>query len=163
MRESGILRQRNTRRVQQYQMAKTMLVLVTVFLILNTPRLILGLLEVSQLNTVEICYEHGFSYNIPRNTYILDYFARLLVIINSSINFIIYCITGTEFRSRLYSWLHINSRQSWRKQLTQRRNNVAEVNTKFHCDEPTVTRITLDVHEENGVNSCENAVIETHL
>ena len=163
MRESRILRLRNERRVQQYQMAKTMLALVTVFLILNTPRLILGLLEVTKLSTVENCYEYGLSYNIPRNTYILDYFARLLVILNSSINFIIYCITGTEFRSRLYSWLNINSTQSSRIFSFRRRNNVSEVDSKFRCDETTVTRITLDVNEMNGVNSCQNAIIETHL
>ena len=34
-----------------------MMALVLVFLILNTPRIILGVIEVSQLKNVELCYE----------------------------------------------------------------------------------------------------------
>ena len=35
-----------SRRTREFMLAKTMMVLVLVFLILNTPRLILGLIEV---------------------------------------------------------------------------------------------------------------------
>jgi hypothetical protein len=91
----------NERRTQQFQMARTMLILVTVFLILNTPRLILGIVEVTQLSTVEQCYQHGLPYNISKHTYLLDFLARFLVILNSSINFIIYILVGSEFRSKL--------------------------------------------------------------
>ena len=77
------------------------MILVTVFLILNTPRLILGIVEVTQLSTVEQCYQQGLPYNISKQTYLLDFAARFLVILNSSVNFIIYILGGSEFRSKL--------------------------------------------------------------
>ena len=101
MRKAKRLFLTNERRTQQFQMARTMLILVTVFLILNTPRLILGIVEVTQLSTVEQCYEQGLPYNISKQTYLLDFVARFLVILNSSINFIIYILGGSEFRSKL--------------------------------------------------------------
>ena len=101
MRKAKRLFLTNERRTQQFQMARTMLILVTVFLILNTPRLILGIVEVTQLSTVEQCYEQGLPYNISKQIYLLDFLARFLVILNSSINFIIYILVGSEFRSKL--------------------------------------------------------------
>ena len=95
-----------SRRSREFQLAKTMMVLVLVFLILNSPRLILGLIEVTQLSAVELCYEHNLDYHISKETYILDFLARFLVIVNSSTNFLIYCLTGSQFRHQLVAMLH---------------------------------------------------------
>ena len=84
-----------------------MMVLVMVFLILNTPRIILGMIEVSRLENVELCYETGQEYNVSKEDYISDIFARFLVILNSSLNFLIYCFVSSDFRNRLYSMVHI--------------------------------------------------------
>ena len=83
-----------------------MMVLVLVFLVLNSPRLILGLVEVTQLSTVELCYEHNLDYQISKKIYLLDFLARFLAIVNSSTNFIIYCLTGSQFRHQLLDMLH---------------------------------------------------------
>ena len=40
-----------SRRTKEFMLAKTMMVLVLIFLILNTPRLILGLMEVKHYET----------------------------------------------------------------------------------------------------------------
>ena len=82
-----------------------MMVLVLVFLILNTPRLILGLIEVTEMNAVKKCFEQGKNYELTKETYILDFIARCLVILNSSVNFLIYCLAGSEFRSKLLIWM----------------------------------------------------------
>ena len=55
----------------------------------------------TKLNTVEFCYESGRDYNISRETYIIDYIARFLTVVNSSFNFVIYCLVGSQFRSEL--------------------------------------------------------------
>ena len=83
------------------------MVLVLVFLILNTPRIILGVIEVSQLKNVELCYENDEEYNVAQQAYIFDIFARFLVILNSSVNFLIYCMVGSEFRHKLFIKLNI--------------------------------------------------------
>ena len=85
-----------------------MMVLVMVFLILNTPRIILGVIEVSQLHNVEQCYGNDREYNVSKQDYICDIIARFLVILNSSVNFIIYCVVGSDFRNKLYSKLHLS-------------------------------------------------------
>ena len=107
-----------SKRTKDFILARTMMALVFVFLILNTPRLILGLIEVvetshfspcngnlyrqvTQLPRVEACYEAGLEYYMKKETYILDLLARFLVIINSSVNFVIYCLVGSQFRSEL--------------------------------------------------------------
>ena len=95
-----------SQRSREFQLAKTMMVLVLVFLILNSPRLILGLIEVTQLSAVELCYEHNLDYHISKETYLLDFLARFLVIVNSSTNFLIYCLTGSQFRHQLVAMLH---------------------------------------------------------
>ena len=99
-----------SKRTKEFQLARTMMVLVMVFLILNTPRIILGVIEVSQLRTVEQCYENELEYYVSKQAYILDFFARLLVILNSSMNFLIYCMVGSEFRSKLCTKLRIRKR-----------------------------------------------------
>ena len=96
-----------SKRTKDFLLAKTMMALVLVFLILNTPRIILGVIEVSQLRSVELCYETGQEYNVSKQSYILDFFARFLVIVNSSVNFLIYCVVGSEFRRKLYMKLNL--------------------------------------------------------
>ena len=98
-----------SRRTREFQLARMMMVLVVVFLLLNCPRLVLGLIEVTQLSTVELCYQQGQDFNILKITYLLDFTARFLVILNSSVNFIIYCVAGSQFRHKLMAILNISS------------------------------------------------------
>ena len=101
-----------SRRTREFQLAKMMMVLVLVFLILNCPRLVLGLIEVTQLSSVELCYENDLDYHIKKETYLLDFAARFLVIVNSSINFIIYCLAGSQFRHKLMAMFNLPKKSS---------------------------------------------------
>ena len=98
-----------SKRTGEFQLARMMMVLVVFFLLLNSPRLVLGLIEVTQLSTVELCYQHGLDFHIHKITYLLDFTARFLVILNSSVNFIIYCVAGSQFRHKLMTILNISS------------------------------------------------------
>ena len=48
------------------------------------------------------CYESGQYYFAPTTQWLIDLVGRYLAILNSSINFFIYCLVGTEFRSTLF-------------------------------------------------------------
>ena len=55
---------------------------------------------------VILCVLSSYSnYSIPEWQLVMDQFARYLVVLNSSINFIIYCLAGNQFRSVLIGTL----------------------------------------------------------
>jgi len=145
-----------SKRTKEFLLAKTMMVLVMVFLILNTPRIILGVIEVSELTTVERCYEHDLDYHVSKETYILDFLARFLVILNSSVNFVIYCLVGSEFRSNMFNRLNrrsgtrskeVSSAQlRWRKEESQQ--GIVECPS---CDGTVITRLNTGTTMELGV------------
>jgi len=95
-------------RTKEYHLAKTMMVLVLVFIVLNMPRLVLGLNEVLHMPALEKCFKADYHYHQGKITYIVDSWARFLVILNSSVNFIIYCLVGSDFQSKLKETLHIS-------------------------------------------------------
>ena len=90
-----------TRMAFEVKMAKIMMTIVILFIILNTPRISLSLYEVSTIPHVLECYERQCQYNISSKRWLLDSIIRYLVMLNSSINFIIYCFMGSNFRRTL--------------------------------------------------------------
>ena len=133
-----------SKRTKEFLLAKTMMVLVLVFLLLNTPRLVLCVVEVAQLRTVEKCYADGQDYYMSKQTYILDFLARFLVILNSSVNFVIYCLVGSEFRANLYT------RRGWRPQKSREQVRGVEENTEWVGEEEETDRSRLNIKRNNG-------------
>ena len=102
-------------------MTKILLTVVLTFLMLNLPRLILGVFEISRLAPAQttllttLCTTVRFrlvifcslsnSYSTSEWQFVMDQTARYLVVLNSSVNFIIYCLAGAQFRSVLLSTL----------------------------------------------------------
>ena len=83
--------------------------IVVIFVISHTYHLALRLFEVThpQSNTFEN-YQHCKSlglYHIPVPFYINNNFHYLMIVFNSSINFIIYCCVAKDFRSQAYKWI----------------------------------------------------------
>ena len=51
------------------------------------------------------CHKAGYYYFAPTNQFLVDFIARYLAIFNSSINFVIYCLVGSQFRNVLFQIL----------------------------------------------------------
>ena len=131
------------------------MILVLVFVILNTPRLILGIIEVSQLKQVLKCVKLDVDYNISKKTYIFDFFSRFLVILNSSINFGIYIVTGSDFRRRVlenFQWKSRRKGSRGREKKDDNDNKASELGASQLTDLP-----------RRGSVSYNRTVIETHL
>ena len=123
--------------------------------------------------------------------YLLDFIARFLVILNSSLNFIIYILVGSEFRTKLYGAFNIpgimrrlsDQRLSCKgSQLRCRgKSSDGQDNGEHFMDKTIDTRMTVGVeslaHEnridntdsnsddKDKVNKIDNVgvVIETHF
>ena len=59
------------------------------------------------------CFDSPFgSYLVPESQLVVDMVSRYLAVINSSSNFIIYCLAGKQFRTVFAILLHLRSGQS---------------------------------------------------
>ena len=85
----------------EISLAKIMMRIVIIFIILNIPRVSLSIYEVSTIPNILECYERNCRYYISSKRWLLDKIIRYLVILNSSINFFIYCFVGSNFRNTL--------------------------------------------------------------
>ena len=64
------------------------------------------------------------SYYGPEWQLVVDMLARYLAVLNSSINFIIYCVAGKQFRSVLVTLLHLKTESTIQHLAEARLNNV---------------------------------------
>ena len=77
---------------------KTMTALVVVFIILNIPKAVLLFLEVSTIPNILECHRRKCAYEISELRWLADRIIRFVVLLNSSLNFIIYCFSGPSFQ-----------------------------------------------------------------
>ena len=97
-----------------------MMYIVGVFIILSLPKMSLALYEVSTIPNILECYRRTCKYFISSGRWVADIITRYLVLFNSSVNFIIYCFAGTNFRKVLCEML----RKIWVLKTRPRPSNV---------------------------------------
>jgi len=83
----------------------TLASIVVIFIACHSYRLSLKVFEFAhpQSNTMEhfeTCFKLG-RYHVPASIYVLTNIHHVFLVLNSSINFIIYCCVGKEFRRKL--------------------------------------------------------------
>ncbi|XP_059087359.1 FMRFamide receptor-like isoform X2 [Tigriopus californicus] len=101
-----ILHQRRTsRNRKELNMAYIAIVIVSLFVISNMPRILAGAQEVTNTHLIIHCIENKTQYIPSMDFYKLDFVARLLMVINSSINFLVYCAVSTPFKRAFYDLL----------------------------------------------------------
>ena len=99
--------------------------IVVVFILCNLPRLAVGCFELSRYSLIRIIFQNTeqFSrmstiltcnrinafYFPPTGQIILDLVAQFLAVVNSSANFLIYCLMGSQFREELIKMMKVCS------------------------------------------------------
>ena len=72
--------------------------IVGIFFFLNLPRVFMGGYEVGKMHLVLHCAEYKEDYHPQMWYYKVDNICRFLMVLNSSINFLIYCIGNEQFK-----------------------------------------------------------------
>ena len=96
--------------------------IVSLFVVSNMPRIMLGFQEVVNTRTIIDCIEKDVQY-IPSLTFFkVDSVARLLMIVNSSVNFLVYCAGSTAFQvshtKNFFFFFSLNAKESRKPYLT---------------------------------------------
>ena len=79
-------------------MAHITITIVGIFFFLNIPRVFMGAYEVSQMHLVLHCTRYNSEWHPRMWYYRLDNISRFLMVLNSSTNFLIYCIKNSQFK-----------------------------------------------------------------
>ena len=84
-----------------YNLAMILAGIVIVFCICHSLRVFLAFYYVSVVERTNQCTEKGEETSHPFRLYIISALNHLMLVVNSSINFIIYCAVGSKFRKVL--------------------------------------------------------------
>jgi Na+(H+)/acetate symporter ActP len=88
---------------EEKRCAIVLFVIVTMFFVCNVPRIVLNFYE---FFTIEDFREDNECYVLPLWVMVMTSVSVVLMTINSSVNFFIYCLVNTKFREELKSrWL----------------------------------------------------------
>ena len=111
----------SSRRIKREQiLARVMMGVVGVFILLSIPKMGLALFEVSTIPNILECYQRKCRYYISSGRWVSDISIRYMVLLNSSVNFYIYCFAGANFRKVLVGMLskRLNNRVSSAEQTS---------------------------------------------
>ena len=92
------------RRKPDDNISVVLMMIVASFVICNTLRILLNMHEITVVDEILSCrcsHLGGF----PIWILILGFISPVLLVINSSVNFLIYCVFGTKFRQVLYNYI----------------------------------------------------------
>lgn len=85
---------------REIKMAYITFAIVAIFFCFNLPRILVGGYEVSKTWLILHCVSSDIEYMPDLTFYRWDTISRLLVVINSSVNFLIYCTGSEQFKVR---------------------------------------------------------------
>ena len=93
--------QQNQCQSADYNLAMILAGIVIVFCVCHSLRVFLAFYYVSVVERTNQCTEKGEETSHPFRLYIISALNHLMLMVNSSINFIIYCAVGSKFRKVL--------------------------------------------------------------
>ena len=93
-------KKKDMRRKNEDSLAVVFMIIIFIFLICHAPRIILDIHELMTIKQSEYCNGIGaFSYSAW--SVILLSISHFLLVVNSSVNMIVYCLLGSRFRKEI--------------------------------------------------------------
>ena len=96
-------RRKNAHRKQDDNLSVVLMMIVASFVSCNILRILLNMHEITVIEEMHLCRCSNLG-GFPIWILILGFISPLLLVINSSVNLLIYCVFGTRFRQVLYSY-----------------------------------------------------------
>ena len=146
---------------QDLNLAPVLFGIIIVFVICNSLRLFLNFYDFSARDEIISCEQKGVGRYPPLWVACSVSVSNMLLMVNSSVNFLVYCVVGSKFRSILCQQLSGIFKKFCSKQSTQPNSNGSDLellpknrnNHHLHNRilEPKHPRI-LEVHHETAAN-----------
>ena len=129
--EGNVSNRLNTSRStnQEKDLAKVLIGIVIMFILCHTLRLIINFYETIVIRQALACEMAGKN-DFPLWGFITITFSELLLVINSSLNMIIYCCLNENFRKRVLSWkTYFRFETTTQRNTNPEKNLILEMNT----------------------------------
>ena len=113
------------RRNQETDLAKVLFAIVALCIVCHTLRFFLNFYEMIWINDIISCTGWGLD-GFPRWSYIVHEFSRLLLILNSSINIVIYCCFNAKFRKQVIRYKSTISEKLALRSMSTKQGTIEE-------------------------------------
>ena len=122
------------RGIQENDLSKVLIAIVALFIVCHTLRFFLNFYEMIWIDSLLACLQ-AEKAEFPVWSHIVQEVSRLLLILNSSSNNVIYCCFNTKFRNQLTKYKRrISQRLSRKNQTTEYRSTITQQENLF-CDQ----------------------------
>ena len=123
-------RRKIVRRKPDDNISVVLMMIVASFVICNTLRILLNMHEITVVDEILSCrcsHLGGF----PMWILIIGFISPVLLVLNSSVNFLIYCVFGTKFRQVLYAYISCHQDEEYDQELVFLRKKDVDKRSKF--------------------------------
>ena len=93
-------KKKDMRRKNEDSLAVVFMIIIFIFLICHAPRIILDIHELMTIKQSEYCNDIG-AYSYSAWSVALLSVSHFLLVVNSSVNMIVYCLLGSRFRKEI--------------------------------------------------------------
>ena len=146
-----------------YNLAMILAGIVIVFCICHSLRVFLAFYYVSVVERTNQCTEKGEETSHPFRLYIISALNHLMLVVNSSINFIIYCAVGSKFRKVLKDKFFPASMRSSSGALRTNQIEIQQLNGHV-MNRPSPRKETqIELREDHEDNDHKNYVLEGYV
>ena len=90
-----------SRRNAEDRLAKVFMGIIAIFLVLHFPRVALDFYELATMEKTRACEKAG-KLNLNLWTTLAVITSQLLLVVNSSVNMVVYCCLGSKFRAEVF-------------------------------------------------------------
>lgn len=93
-------RNTSSRRRAEDNLAVVFMAIILIFLVCHTPRILLDIRELATVHLASYCNKAG-RYEFRMWSLILLNVSHFLLVVNSSVNMVVYCLLGSKFRAQV--------------------------------------------------------------